>query len=269
MDRSLTLKTVVIAAALAFGGGTAEAKKLFRGAVAAGISKAGHSAARTVKHAGNEIGNGVENVGEAVTVAGYTVDRQQRAARENLGKAGERLKDGKVLKAFGGFAVDQAKATERNMLRAAQESSALRMGMQVGAGVALGPAGTGAVQTWYVGRTTGSVEKGLKVGVISAGSSAASGALSAPAATTGGQIAAKAAANATISGTAVAASGGKFEDGAFQGAVTSVAYDSYRNYTGHAPDGRSGDKPSVPKGANEAACKGVAGCKVVFCGCNA
>jgi hypothetical protein len=241
----------------------AEAKRFLRGSLAEAVSDVGHKTgiSQAVNTAAQQtetnISHGVEkvktettnfgeNTEEAVRESGRFVRRQAHV----IEVAAEAAGDGDLLTAGYRFQRDLINGSIDNSVKALQNSSMLRVGATVIASTYGGPAAVGALNGVLVYKTTGDSSQAWKTGLVSAGSSWATGQLSGYHAVTAGDIAASAVANGTVAGAATGVLGGDFEEGFERGAAGSLANTYFQHITGDAPDSRIPGGAAYPKDAS-------------------
>jgi hypothetical protein len=242
------VKPLIVALALTFAGDVF-AKPFIRG----DVGRLGGKAKGTITNGVRETGNVLKHIDkeknragvraeDAVQVAGKTVERQAHSFDDNLKKADERLREGKPFDAVAGFARDNLKSTEQNMLKATQESSALRFFGSVAAST-VGPWGTGLYNFWQVNGTTGDFGQALTSGLISGASTYGLGEIGKPPVEGLADAGSNAAASAAVGCVASGANGGDCEKGARNAAIASGALSFYKSQAGAGPDARPGGDP--------------------------
>lgn len=180
---------------------------------------------------------GVERAGGAAI--GAVVDTAKGAVTA-VAKAADRIAEGKPIDALLMIQIDFLHGQESAAFGAFQKSPELRVGAQMFVTAYTGSAGTAAFNGWYVTRSTGSFERGLKAAAITGITGALQSGISNSIEL---NVMEKAAASATVGGIASKASGGTFEEGALSAGLTSLADSAYRAYTKAPIDGRAGSKP--------------------------
>jgi hypothetical protein len=148
---------------------------------------------------------------DAVDAGGAVVRFQQRQIQGEIGafnNAAKRVREGKVVDAVWGVAVEPGQAAEKNFAKATQESAIINVAAQTTATAYGGPAGAAAYAAWYTYRTTGDANLALKAGVLSAVTSAAGGSVANMPSSTAAEVLKKAAVTGAVGGMAVAAAGG-------------------------------------------------------------
>lgn len=235
--------------------------------------KWGGDGAKAWEHGKKEAHRGAVNTVEAVEIAAKTPGRMVKGYWEEAEAAVEQVRDGKLLKAVGTLYAAPVKVPEHVALRAASESSALRMVFQAAAEAAVPGGGGAAFAIWYTYRWTDDLGradfgKALKAGAITYAAGKASKAVDVKAdqvAKGAVGVASKALARGVVSGAAVGAAGGKARDGFLIGASGSLIADGIEAYSGHAPSRYPATKGAVPKGnlKNAADCAKIPECKVI------
>lgn len=221
----------------------------------------GGSVGKALKKADREKNRAGKRFEEGVRVAGKTAERQLHAVGETAEGTGKRLREGKPLAAMGYLATEPLKRTGKNVLRATQESSMLRMGGQIVATTFV-PGGAFVYSAWYAGCSTDDVGAGLRAGLISGTASALFSQIGSGPTPSFADAAGRAIGSATAGCVATKAAHGDCEDGAKSAALASIAASTYQRYTGLVPDPRPGSEP-VSKAETIDGCAETAGCKVV------
>jgi outer membrane protein OmpA-like peptidoglycan-associated protein len=153
------------------------------------------------------------DVVDAVKAVARFTEAQAKGQVTALSNAERRAREGKVIDALWGAAVEPAQSSEKNFANAVQESAVLNAAAQAAAAAYGGPAGAAAYAAWYTYRATGDANLALKAGAFSIVTSYAGGSVAnMPAGTAGevlaGEVLRKAAVTAAVAGIAVAAAGG-------------------------------------------------------------
>jgi hypothetical protein len=184
-------KDVIVTAKNAGGDSLTALVKANRDTVAT-IQKAGNDTVTTVKKAGSDVVATYEkgwrdtteqtkrSFNDAVDAA-KAVERfaeaQAKAQVTAISNAARRAREGKVVDALWGAAVEPAQSSEKNFSKAVQESDVLNAAAQAAATAYGGPAGAAAYAAWYTYRATGDANLALKAGVFSIVTSYAGGSI--------------------------------------------------------------------------------------------
>ena len=134
--------------------------------------------------------------------------RQLQDDIRSVNNAANRVREGKVVDALWGLAVEPAQATERNFGKAAQESAVINASAQLAATAYGGPAGAAAYAAWSTYNATGDANLALKAGILSAATSAAGGSVGRMPSGNAAELLKKSAVAGAVGGIAVAAAGG-------------------------------------------------------------
>ena len=176
------------------------------------LVKAGNDATATYVKAWKDTGKQAKRSFEDAVEAGQAVKNyiknQAKAQQEAVKNAGKRLRDGKVIDAMWGLAVEPAQATEKNFARATQESAIINAAAQSAAATYGGPAGAAAYAAWSTYRATGDANLAMRAGIISALTSQGGSSVASLPSGTAGEVVKKAAIAGAAGGIAVAAAGG-------------------------------------------------------------
>jgi hypothetical protein len=187
------------------------------------VQKAGGDTVITIKKAGSDVvatyekgwrdtaeqtQRSLEDVIDAGKAVGRFAERQVQDHLRSIDNAARRAREGKVVDALWGMAVEPAQASERNFGKATQESVIISVAAQAAATAYGGPAGAAAYAAWATYRATGDVNLALKAGLLSAATSYAGGSVSSLPSGTAGEVLKKAAVAGALGGLAVAAAGG-------------------------------------------------------------
>jgi hypothetical protein len=213
----------VITTAQKAGGDTLTTLTKTGGDTIATLQKAGNDTVTTVKKAGSDVvatyEKGWRDTAEQtkrsfndVVDAGKAVERfteaQAKAHVTAITSAARRAREGKVVDALWGAAVEPAQSSEKNFSKAVQESQVLNQAALAAATAYGGPAGAAAYTAWYTYRATGDANLALKAGALSIVSSYAGGSVANMPAGTAGEVLKKAAVSGAVAGIAAAAAGG-------------------------------------------------------------
>jgi hypothetical protein len=217
------------------------------------------SLGKVFNHVVNEVEHAATNVAQAVQVAVKVPERVIAGTVSEVTKAAGEIGKGQVLKGLGDLALTNLKVQENVAFQSVQQSSLIRMVAQVGASAYGGAAGSAAFAAWYTYRSTGNLQDAVRAAAESAVVKEAGAGIQALPLHNFLDVARNAALNCGIVGGAatVSGGGGALGEGCRQGALSSAANDSYRLYTGQAPDGRAPDKPSIPKSLTPNGCDGL------------
>jgi hypothetical protein len=157
------------------------------------LAKASGDTITTLRNAGNDTVTTVEKAGSDVVAtyekgwrdtaeltkrsfndvvdAGKAVARFAEAQAKGhvieLNNAARRAREGKVIDALWGAAIEPAQSSEKNFAKAVQESTVLNAAAQAAATAYGGPAGAAAYAAWYTYRATGDANLALKAGAFS------------------------------------------------------------------------------------------------------
>jgi hypothetical protein len=202
--------------------------------------KATHDTGKTVEKA---VHDGGDTVVALVDFTGHTWD----STRIAVGDAAKRVQEGKIVDAIWHLSTDPLKSGEANTFKMVEQSNVIRVAGQIAASVYGGPGGAAAFAAWVTYRETGSLDAALKAGVITGVTSAAmSGIVELPHDATS-QMVKQAVLSGTVSGIAVAASGGDenaIKEAFFKGAAFSVVRNVYEAQTKTDLDEHSSHGPA-------------------------
>jgi outer membrane protein OmpA-like peptidoglycan-associated protein len=149
--------------------------------------------------------NDVVDAGKAVA---RFAEAQAKGDVTELNDFARRAREGDVIGALWGAAVDPAKSSEKNFAKAVQESAVLNLAAQAAATAYGGPAGAAAYAAWYTYRATGDANLALEAGAFAIVTSYAGGSVKNMPAGTAGEVLRKAAVTGAVAGVAAAAAGG-------------------------------------------------------------
>lgn len=213
----------LITASVKAGGDTLTTLTKASGDTIATLQKAGNDTVTTVNKAGSDVVatyekgwrdtaeqakrsfNDVVDAGKAVA---RFAEAQAKGEITELNDFARRAREGDVIGALWGAAVDPVKSSEKNFANAVQESAVLNAAAQAAATAYGGPAGAAAYAAWYTYRATGDANLALKAGVFSIVTSYAGGSVSNMPAGTAGEVLRKASVTGAVAGIAAAAAGG-------------------------------------------------------------
>ncbi|MET3225774.1 hypothetical protein ABIF35_006561 [Bradyrhizobium japonicum] len=192
--------------------------------------------AKAAQKAGELLGDFVKGVPGAVVAVGHFIENSAHSTGDTLSHAERRLREGKVVDAFWHLNTEPLSDSEKNVLKACQESALIRQGLQAVTTYYAGPLGAAAFSAWYTYRTTGDAVLALKIGLIEGAKAyALQGVDANMSAGVAEEAAAKAVVAGAIGGIAVAASGGNMQDvacGFIMTGGTVAALDGYQLETG-------------------------------------
>ena len=189
-----------------------------------------------------ESNRGLKNLGDAGKAIERFVENEIHGIGDTISDAEKRVREGKVVDAFGHFATDPAKHVEKNAAEAATESNILRTVGAVAASAYGGPGGAAAYAAWLTYRQTGNPELALKVGLIAGATSAGFNSVANMPSDTAGQVGKKALLAGAIGGIAVAAAGGDKQavwEGFLRSGGMMLVQDGYRRVTDHPLDDKA------------------------------
>ena len=222
------------------------------------IRDAGEAVAVAVNQTGRAVGKGVRDVGrENGRIPGHLVDAgdamlvylksQKQSLLTQLEQDRRRLEEGKLLDLIYHAALAPLEATEEASFKATQRSSWVNAAATVAAGANGGPYGSAAYAAWQTYRLTdNNPEIALRAGLIAGLTSSAMSEVSQIDGTAGIDLARKTILAGSLSGVAVAASGGEEGDiqrAAVMGGAMVFLQDAYKNYVGNELDARGATKP--------------------------
>lgn len=149
--------------------------------------------------------NDVVDAGKAVV---NYAGNELRSYNSVINNAGKRLREGKVIDAMWGIAVEPMQGSEANFAKATQESTLIATAAASAAAVYGGPGGAAAYAAWSTYRATGDADLALRAGFLAAATSQAGASTSAMPSGTMGEVLKKSAMAGAAGGIAVAAAGG-------------------------------------------------------------
>jgi outer membrane protein OmpA-like peptidoglycan-associated protein len=176
------------------------------------VSKAGSDVVATYEKGWRDTSEQAKRSFNDVVDAGKAVARfaeaQAKGDVAELNDFARRAREGDVIGALWGAAVDPAKSSEKNFAKAVQDSVVLNAVAQGLATAYGGPAGAAAYAAWYTYRATGDANLALKAGAFSIVTSYGGGSVANIPAGTAGEVLRKAAVTGSVAGIAAAAAGG-------------------------------------------------------------
>jgi hypothetical protein len=176
------------------------------------IRAAINSADKATSDTARNLLQSANDIVDAASAVGRFAERQMSAVPNVLTNAEERLREGKIVDAVWHLAVDHVQATDQNAAKLAQENEIVASAAQAAAGFYGGPGGSAAFAAWKAYHASGGdVGLALKAGAFAYATASGYGDASAMPTGSAGEIAKKAAMVGSVSGIAVAASGGSDE----------------------------------------------------------
>ena len=187
------------------------------------LQKAGDDSIQTVVKAGNDViatytkawkdtdeqaKASFKDAVDAGKAAINFTNNQLNIQREMIENADKRLREGKVVDAMWGLAIEPLQGTEENFSKATQESSVIASAAASAAATYGGPAGAAAYAAWSTYKATGDADMALRVGLLAAATAHGGTSVSSMPAGTSGDILKKSAMAGIAGGIAVAAAGG-------------------------------------------------------------
>ena len=151
-----------------------------------------------------------DTVDAGTAVTNYTIN-QVVAYERVLKNVDKRLRDGKVIDAMWGSAVEPLQASEANFAKATQESTLIATAAASAAAAYGGPGGAAAYAAWSTYKLTGNADQALRAGLLAAATTQAGGSIAQMPSGTMGEVLKKTAMAGAAGGIAVAAAGGDEE----------------------------------------------------------